>query len=301
MQSKSKNSLLFWLFYILVFVLGILAGAWLVKNKSVKIVGATQVPLVCASQCIASECGTTTGAKYEVQESFEYADGICPIFYHWQNEGNWQQRCHKNFSWVSPAFVEPWACPSGFSHVGNNCQKSVFSCGQVSCNTAEVIQCAGECPVACGLEASTVPDGDGGEIKCDATEACPIIPPPVVKQEYGYVAAPQCQDKTPLILPSNVHVVRNGANATVNFFTNSSNANIYYKEVSSTVWQHSVRDISVTGGYVSYTIKALNPALGYTFGVQAANSCAGGETVLAVIVDGPKDVTFPLSYWMWLR
>lgn len=113
--------------------------------------------------------------------------------------------------------------------------------------------------------------------------------------------APQCTDSTPLVLPSNVHVVRNGSDATVNFFTSSSNAHIYYKEVSASSWQHAVRDIPVTGGYVSYTIHALQPALGYTFGVQAANSCAGGETVVAVVVDGPESVTFPLSYWEWLR
>jgi hypothetical protein len=113
--------------------------------------------------------------------------------------------------------------------------------------------------------------------------------------------APVCTDTTPLIVPSNVHVVRSGANATVNFFTSSSNANIYFKEVSATGWQHALRDIPVTGGYVSVTIHDLNPALGYTFGIQAANSCAGGETVVAVVVDGPSSVTFPMNYWEWLK
>lgn len=35
---------------------------------------------------------------------------------------------------------------------------------------------AGTCPTACGQAASTVPDGKGGTIPCDATAACPITP-----------------------------------------------------------------------------------------------------------------------------
>lgn len=134
-----------------------------------------------------------------------------------------------------------------------------------------------------------------GECRIDVT------PTPEPERPTTPAGAPQCTDSTPLVLPSNVHVVRSGADATVNFFTSSKNANIYFKEVNSSSWQHAVRDISVTGGYVSYTIHDLNPALGYTFGVQAANSCAGGETVLAVVVDGPQSFTFPLSFWEWLK
>lgn len=126
-------------------------------------------------------------------------------------------------------------------------------------------------------------------------------PAPQPKSEPGPAGAPVCTDSTPLVVPSNVHVLRAGSEATVNFFTQSANANIYFKEVSEVNWQHSVRDIAVTGGYVSYTVRDLDPMLGYTFGVQAANSCAGGETVLAVVVDGPEPVLFPFSYWEWLK
>ena len=128
-----------------------------------------------------------------------------------------------------------------------------------------------------------------------------VIPTPEPPKGTTEASAPQCTDYTPLTLPSNVHVIRSGANATVNFFTQSNNANIYFKEVSSVEWQHALRDIPVTGGYVSVDIHDLNPALGYTFGVQASNSCAGGETVLAVVVDGPQSVTFGFSYWEWLK
>jgi len=138
-------------------------------------------------------------------------------------------------------------------------------------------------------------------VKTDCEPNPTPTPEPEVKVEQGQPGTPQCTDTTPLVLPSNVHVIRAGADATVNFFTSSSNANLYYKEVSATDWQHAARDIPVTGGYVSYTIHDLNPNLGYTFGVQASNSCAGGETVVAVVVDGPQSVTFPLSFWEWLK
>lgn len=125
--------------------------------------------------------------------------------------------------------------------------------------------------------------------------------PPRVEIPLTEAGAPQCPNGVPLKLPANVHVVRSGSDATVNFFVpEGNNANIYYKEVSANGWQHAARDIPVTGGYVSYTIHDLDPNLGYTFGVQAANSCAGGETVLAVVVDGPASVTFPMNYWEWL-
>lgn len=157
------------------------------------------------------------------------------------------------------------------------------------------------------------PKGKPWETGMDAKCEFPSEPEVPVEQPRGTTeaGAPQCTDSTPLVLPSNVHVIR-GDNpatpevegmdtATVNFFTSSSNANIYFKEVSASDWQHSARDIVVTGGYVSYVIRDLNPALGYTFGIQAANSCAGGETVVAVVVDGPASTTFPLNYWEWLN
>ena len=141
-------------------------------------------------------------------------------------------------------------------------------------------------------------DPEVGENEFEDNSTCVPREPNVPQGPYG---APQCTDSTPLILPSNVHVVRSGSDATVNFFTSSSNANIYFKEISANDWQHAVRDIPVSGGYVSYTIHDLVPSLGYTFGIQAANSCAGGETVVAVVVDGPASVTFPLTFWQWLR
>lgn len=47
----------------------------------------------------------------------------------------------------------------------------------------EECEAEGVCPTDCGLEASEVPDGKGGVKLCEATEACPVEPEPVVKKK----------------------------------------------------------------------------------------------------------------------
>lgn len=116
-------------------------------------------------------------------------------------------------------------------------------------------------------------------------------------------SAPVCPDGVLALVPQNPHVVRNGGDATVNAHIPEGNiVNVYFRENDAEGWQHAARDIQVEGGYVSYTIHDLDPALGYTFGIQAANGCAGGETVLAVIIDPPANgALFPFSYWEWMN
>jgi hypothetical protein len=145
-----------------------------------------------------------------------------------------------------------------------------------------------------------------GDIEvCEYEEVTPTPTPTETPREpeqpQGPFGAPQCEDTTPLVLPSNVHVIRNGADATVNFFTSSSNANIYYRISGTEGWQHALRDIPVTGGYVSVTIHDLNPTGDYDFGIQSSNSCAGGEVVLAVVEDDYQPKTFMFSWWEWLN
>ena len=48
--------------------------------------------------------------------------------------------------------------------------------------------------------------------------------------------------------------------------------------------------------YVSVTIHDLVPTGDYDFGVQSANSCAGGEVVLAVVEDDYSPRTFMFSW-----
>lgn len=113
--------------------------------------------------------------------------------------------------------------------------------------------------------------------------------------------APVCSDGSTTQLPANVHVVRSGSSATVNFFiTEGDSANIYYKVVGQSDWQFSVADVKPNGDkFVSYTISGLNPKLGYTFGVQQKQGCGGGQIATSVVVDGPVGHLFTFSYWTW--
>ncbi len=150
-----------------------------------------------------------------------------------------------------------------------------------------------------GAENDWYLDWDIVEVDSNCKEG---VVPEVPSEPKGLTpaGAPQCNDTTPLVLPSNVHVVRSGADATVNFFTSSSNANIYFRTSGTTGWQHALRDIPVTNGYVSVTIHDLNPTGDYDFGIQSSNSCAGGEVVLAVVEDDYSPRTFMFSWWEWL-
>ena len=114
---------------------------------------------------------------------------------------------------------------------------------------------------------------------------------------------PVCSDASTIQLPANIHVVRKGSEATVTFFiTQGDSANIYYKVVGQSDWQYSVPNVKGNGdNYVSYTIGGLNPALGYTFGVQQVQGCGGGQLVEAVVVDGPQARTFGFSFWQWSK
>lgn len=128
-------------------------------------------------------------------------------------------------------------------------------------------------------------------------------PTPTPERPLTPAGAPMCPNGVPAVVPANPHVVRNGSVATVNaHIPEGDHVNIYYRENSEDGWTHAARDIPVTGNWLSYDIQDLDPNTGYTFGIQSANGCAGGETVLAVIIDPPANgVVFPFSYWEWLN
>jgi hypothetical protein len=115
--------------------------------------------------------------------------------------------------------------------------------------------------------------------------------------------APQCTDGSTTQLPANIHVVRDGKKATVNFFiTEGDRANVYYRVVGQKEWQHAVASLLPNAdNFVSYTIEGLNPNLGYDFGIQQVRGCGGGNLVTAVVVDGPNAQVFGLSYWEWSK
>lgn len=95
-------------------------------------------------------------------------------------------------------------------------------------------------------------------------------------------SAPQCSAVAPTKEAANPHVYRNGDTAVVKWFpSEGSHAHIYYKEGSSSQWQHAVRDIA-NSGY--FEINGLG-SKDWDFAVQQANDCAAGP-ISPVIIDG---------------
>jgi len=143
------------------------------------------------SVCIStdSQCGTDNGTQEEtVMTDFI---GICPEGYEYQNNGNYNQGCHRvescgdndndNDDTDCPEeHVAPTGtvCPQGYtkSEDGKDtvCSKEISQ----SCHTGKIdfSACtpAQECPTACGHEASDVSNGEGGFTDCKATPACEV-------------------------------------------------------------------------------------------------------------------------------
>lgn len=111
--------------------------------------------------------------------------------------------------------------------------------------------------------------------------------------------APVCPDGNTVNVPANPHVLRAGEKATVNFFiTEGDSADVVYKEVNASDWQHAVSNVKPNADkFVSVEISGLDPQLGYTFGVRQRIGCGGGQTITAVIIDGPEPTLFQFSYW----
>jgi hypothetical protein len=196
---------------------------------------------------------------------------------------------HRN--WVEPIL----GCPADYevNPEGDNCRKVDVEEHQGACKT-EI-------------------SNDGGEIWTEGT--CTPPPPPVdttpapeqPRNEPGLseAKAPSCTDGSTILLPANFHVERSGESATLKWFqTQGDQVNIFYKEVGQTGWTHSVGDVTAKAGafpdnYNEFTVHGLNPSLGYTFGIMQKHGCGGGETVTAVVIDGPQSRLFPFSYWEW--
>jgi hypothetical protein len=91
--------------------------------------------------------------------------------------------------------------------------------------------------------------------------------------------APQCSNPNTSNVPANLHVLRNGDKATVNFFmTEGDIADVFYKEATASDWQHAITGLKPNADkFVSVEISALNPKLEYTFGVQQRFGCGGGK------------------------
>jgi len=137
------------------------------------------------------------------------------------------------------------------------------------------------------------------EDECVPEEQPSPSPEPVVEtQGQPAPTAPVCPDGNTTNVVANLHVLRAGSDATVNFFiTEGNNASIFYSVVGQPHWQYAVADVKPNAdNFVSYTIHDLDPNLGYDFGAQQRFGCGGGQTT-GVVVDGPVTQLFNLTYW----
>lgn len=174
------------------------------------ILGLFAVPVYASEQCVDVEGHWTQGEwvpeTYSCPQGFEEFENtcrqwvadwqkesvnpVCPTNYHLHNTGNWNERCHRSFTWMHPEHTAP-TCPATYSQDGLTCSRNVDN-GSWSytdktsnndghygddvwvettykdCNYPE----EGVCPTACGSESSEVADGHGGTKVCEATPAC---------------------------------------------------------------------------------------------------------------------------------
>lgn len=147
---------------------------------------------------------------------------------------------------------------------------------------------------------------DPVEPTCEELQNCPVEEP---KEEPkggpsderfapSSTLAPVCTNGDTAKAVANPHVIRNGSEATVNFFiTEGDSANVFYGIVGQPHWQHAVADVKPNSdNFVSLTIKNLDPVGDYDFGIMQKTNCGGGK-ITAVIVDSYAPKVFGLSYY----
>lgn len=246
------------------------------------------------------------------------------------NEGN---QCGENGGTRSrEVTTTTYVCPEGFTTLaGNTCKKVLnhypyilfaqkVAHEEVTTETEdcqipeeEVIKCEEPPKEECPPGTHEVPQEEENHeylILTDNPEEEPelvcepdVTPTPTQEQpkveNTSSTNAPVCPDGNTVNVPANPHVWRAGEKATVNFFiTEGDSADVVYKEVNASDWQHAVSDLKANADkFVSVEIGGLDPQLGYTFGVRQRIGCGGGQTITAVIVDGPEPTLFQFSYW----
>jgi len=133
---------------ILWFVFGLLLGyVFGAKSFVTKEAGATILPNGDGwhdiTECVAPICGTDEGFKTQERITYSYADPICPTWYHVQNSGNWNQRCHRDYHWQQPEHKAPIGCPKDYDRDGVSCKKTTTENREVKCE-APIVECEQE-------------------------------------------------------------------------------------------------------------------------------------------------------------
>ena len=248
--------------------------------------GTQSTTLTCQAVQGADESCTT---EHYVDTTYNYVDPTlsCNTGYHLQNDGNLGQRCHRDHEC---SFYPHGQCPVEHVSPNTTCDEGtkVWHNNEWQCKIVDVAgltvpadtktgsqnctlpepdygSCtpAGQCPTACGQQASEIPDGKGGTMSCDATPACvrdvcgnidgvqtsvpdgyyvededvclpkqeeptptpTQEPAPVVAQSSSpsQPSAPQCSDPAISQEVANPHVYRKGDQAIVKWYYEPSN------------------------------------------------------------------------------
>lgn len=221
---------------------------------------------------------TETNGRGEDECKISRVFDSCPEGYHPFLEGTCEKDGVQFHVVTRPSHLEPETQTSQETQECEVSQEEVKTCEEPPLTPTPAPSCTGEC---------------GGWS-------------PRPEGEHSTTEAPQCTNGTTMKVPANLHVVRNGEEATVNFFvTEGDRAFVYWSVVGQPHWGNSSAQefpngVPINGDrFVSYTVHGLDPNMGYDFGASQHNGCGGGEieTVTGVVVDGPRSTTFGLSYY----
>lgn len=141
--------------------------------------------------------------KLIVSSETQTASPLCPTNYHYQNTGNWDQRCHRNDKWTTPNCWDstPWpghydctehvspSCPVTFTKVGNTCSKTVDT--SYYAYESKILDTAGSC--------GEWEDGEGENQRWVETTYTECIPSPTVTPTATPTVTPTA---TPTVEPT---------------------------------------------------------------------------------------------------
>lgn len=146
---------------------------------------------------------------------------------------------------------------------------------------------------------------DGCKEDCQKPTPTPTPPaetpfPQPQKGTSGDPGAPQCPNGDVLVLPINFFVIRNGSEAQLKWVpTAGDQVSVFYRVTGHIGWEFALADQPNNG---DLTIHALNPSLGYDWGLMQHQGCSGGLIALSRVIDPPAVGRIFLSDgWEWSK
>lgn len=248
------------------------------------------------------------------KESINYASPICPTYYHYQNGGNWNQRCHRNDRWTypncwtfnrgweysCPEITSPTGCPSGYVKDKDSCSQLTYQyankitdqnchCVTKPSPTPSPIVTQSPSPTVTPNQETltptpTIPDEgptptsgeENPEVTPVPTSAPSNNPPHDDSGSSQSNPAPVCNDTDPGS-PSNLQVVALGGGKVRLTWNDAPGPHTSYAVAyGPSIGNYLYGDPNV-GNVTSYVVSALNPGGKYCFYVQAQNGCRGGS------------------------